>query len=77
MLKLLNTEKQQNKMQCMKKLFQFQLNTFRGYTNAIHTSRTVHRGEDRKEMIKSMPVRDDGTEGEKNFSIDSLIQHTK
>lgn len=58
-------------MQALRKLFQIQLNTLR----SIHTTRICARGEDRKEMIRSMPVKDDGTEGEKNISIDSLIQH--
>lgn len=39
----------------------------------ISTTATLGRGEDRKEMLASLPKRDEGTVGEKVIAIDSLI----
>jgi small subunit ribosomal protein S11 len=47
---------------------------FRVLSNSVHTSRPCLKAEDRKEMLASMPVKDEGTEGEKTISIDTLIQ---
>lgn len=62
-------------MHSMKKLLSpSTLTAFRAvYGSGFHTTRLCARGEDRKEMKASMPVMDEGTEGEKNVSIDQLI----
>ncbi|XP_068218495.1 uncharacterized protein mRpS11 [Palaemon carinicauda] len=42
--------------------------------NLLHTSPTKVKAEDRKEMIASMPRKDEGTEGEKGVDVDSGIR---
>lgn len=61
-------------MQSIKMLASRQLNVFRVLGNNIHTSSYLLKAEDRKEMLASMPVKDEGTEGERTISIDNLIQ---
>lgn len=62
-------------MQSLKNLIlNKQLSVFRVLSNGVHTSRPCLKAEDRKEMLASMPVKDEGTEGEKTISIDTLIQ---
>lgn len=51
-----------------------QLSIFRVFASNFHTTRTCLKAEDRKEMLASMPAKDEGTEGEKSISIDQLIQ---
>lgn len=53
-----------------------QSSVLRMLTSNFHTTSTWLRGEDRKEMIKSMPKKDEGTEGEKAILLDNLIQKT-
>lgn len=61
-------------MQSIRKLFSHQITALRTvYGSGFHTTALCQRGEDRKEMKASMPAKDEGTEGEKNFSIDQLI----
>lgn len=55
-------------------LLKSQLGVYRVLTSGIHTSRACLKAEDRKEMLASMPVKDEGTEGERAISIDQLIQ---
>lgn len=40
----------------------------------VHVSQAVTKAEGRKEMLASMPQRDEGTEGEANRDIDSHIR---
>lgn len=40
----------------------------------LHTSQILHKAEDRREMIKSLPVKDQGTIGEKSVDIDNLLR---
>ncbi|TMW45450.1 hypothetical protein DOY81_009467 [Sarcophaga bullata] len=40
---------------------------------AVHTSTTLKKAEDRKEMLASMPAKDEGTAGEKSVDIDTLL----
>jgi small subunit ribosomal protein S11 len=63
-------------MQAINKLLQSkQLAAFRILTSGVHTSRPCQgHAEDRKEMLRSMPKKDEGSEGEKSVSIDQLIQ---
>lgn len=39
----------------------------------IHTSACLAKAEDRKEMLASLPAKDEGTVGEKSVDIDTLI----
>lgn len=39
----------------------------------LHTSSVVRKAEDRKEMLASMPAKDEGTAGEKSVDIDTLL----
>lgn len=39
----------------------------------IHTSAFLRKSEDRKEMLASMPAKDEGTIGEKSVDIDTLL----
>ncbi|EDW58917.2 uncharacterized protein mRpS11 [Drosophila virilis] len=39
----------------------------------IHTSAFLSKSEDRKEMLASMPAKDEGTIGEKSVDIDTLL----
>lgn len=39
----------------------------------LFTSVTRYKAEDRREMLASMPAKDEGTEGEKALDIDQLI----
>ncbi|XP_030370593.1 28S ribosomal protein S11, mitochondrial [Scaptodrosophila lebanonensis] len=39
----------------------------------IHTSASLKKAEDRKEMLASLPAKDEGTTGEKSVDIDTLI----
>lgn len=39
----------------------------------IHTSPCLGKAEDRKEMLASLPAKDEGTVGEKSVDIDTLI----
>lgn len=39
----------------------------------IHTSSALHKVEDRKEMLASLPAKDEGTAGEKSIDIDTLM----
>jgi small subunit ribosomal protein S11 len=55
-------------------LLKSQLSVFRVLTSGVHTSRACLKAEDRKEMLASMPVKDEGTEGERAISLDQLIQ---
>lgn len=41
--------------------------------SAFSTSPVVARGEDRKQMLASVPKKDEGTVGENAIAIDSLI----
>lgn len=43
-------------------------------SSRVHTSGVCLKTEGKKEMLASMPVKDQGTEGEKTISIDQLIQ---
>lgn len=44
------------------------------YTAAcIHTGYPLFKAEDRKQMLASVPKKDEGTVGEKAIAIDSLI----
>lgn len=40
---------------------------------SFSTSQVVARGEDRKQMLASVPKKDEGTVGENAIAIDSLI----
>ncbi|KAI8119485.1 hypothetical protein FF38_01980 [Lucilia cuprina] len=40
---------------------------------ALHTSAILKKAEDRKEMLASMPAKDEGTAGEKSIDIDTLL----
>lgn len=40
----------------------------------LHTNQILHKAEDRREMIKSLPVKDQGTIGEKSIDIDNLMR---
>jgi len=42
-------------------------------TYRIHTSACWRKAEDRKEMLASLPAKDEGTVGEKTVDIDTLI----
>ncbi|XP_017141438.1 28S ribosomal protein S11, mitochondrial [Drosophila miranda] len=42
-------------------------------TSSIHTSVCSRKAEDRKEMLASLPAKDEGTVGEKSVDIDTLI----
>ncbi|XP_034660875.1 28S ribosomal protein S11, mitochondrial [Drosophila subobscura] len=42
-------------------------------SSQIHTSVCSRKAEDRKEMLASMPAKDEGTVGEKSVDIDTLI----
>lgn len=62
-------------MQSLQKFsFGGHLNVLRILRNSVHTSGTCLKAEDRKEMLASMPRKDEGAEGEKTISIDHLIQ---
>lgn len=37
------------------------------------TINTLHKVEDRKEMLASLPAKDEGTAGEKSIDIDNLL----
>lgn len=39
----------------------------------LHTSAILNKAEDRKEMLASMPAKDEGTVGEKSVDIDTLL----
>ncbi|XP_017849265.1 28S ribosomal protein S11, mitochondrial [Drosophila busckii] len=39
----------------------------------IHTSANLRKAEDRKEMLASLPAKDEGTVGERSVDIDTLI----
>lgn len=39
----------------------------------IHTSVILRKAEDRKEMLASLPAKDEGTAGEKSVDIDTLL----
>lgn len=39
----------------------------------IHTSIILRKAEDRKEMLASLPAKDEGTIGEKSVDIDTLF----
>uniref|UniRef100_A0A1L8ED79 Putative 28s ribosomal protein s11 mitochondrial n=2 Tax=Haematobia irritans TaxID=7368 RepID=A0A1L8ED79_HAEIR len=41
--------------------------------HALHTTSTLMKAEDRKEMLASMPAKDEGTAGEKSVDIDTLL----
>ncbi|XP_055698576.1 28S ribosomal protein S11, mitochondrial [Phlebotomus papatasi] len=43
---------------------------------SYHTTSCLKKAEDRREMLASMPVRDEGTAGEKVVDIDSLISRS-
>uniref|UniRef100_A0A1I8QBU2 Ribosomal protein S11 n=1 Tax=Stomoxys calcitrans TaxID=35570 RepID=A0A1I8QBU2_STOCA len=43
------------------------------WANSFHTSSIVRKAEDRKEMLASMPAKDEGTAGEKSIDIDTLL----
>lgn len=40
---------------------------------AVHTNAALRKAEDRKEMLASMPAKDEGTAGEKSVDIDTLL----
>lgn len=62
-------------MQSLQKFaFNKQLNVFRILINSLHTTGACLKAEDRKEMLASMPKKDEGAEGEKTISLDNLIQ---
>ena len=42
-------------------------------TNLIHTNAVLFKSDDRRQMKASMPVKDEGTLGEKTINIDSMI----
>lgn len=50
------------------------LNVYRVLTSSIHTSGVYLKADDRKNMLASVPKKDEGAEGEKTISLDSLIQ---
>lgn len=67
--------RENRKMQSINKLLiNNKFSAFRVLTSGVHTSRVCLKAEDRKEMLASMPVKDEGTEGERAISIDQLIQ---
>ncbi|PSN43165.1 hypothetical protein C0J52_09897 [Blattella germanica] len=41
----------------------------------LHLSGPQRKGEDRREMLASMPARDEGTDGEKGISIDAVKRY--
>lgn len=43
------------------------------WSSALHTTSTLMKAEDRKEMLASMPAKDEGTAGEKSVDIDTLL----
>uniref|UniRef100_T1P8R8 Ribosomal protein S11 n=1 Tax=Musca domestica TaxID=7370 RepID=T1P8R8_MUSDO len=43
------------------------------WTKALHSSAVLMKAEDRKQMLASMPGRDEGTTGEKSIDIDTLF----
>jgi small subunit ribosomal protein S11 len=51
-----------------------QFNVFRTLTSGLHTTRSCLKAEDRKEMLASLPAKDEGVEGERAINIDQLIQ---
>ncbi|KAH8419074.1 hypothetical protein KR222_003424 [Zaprionus bogoriensis] len=42
-------------------------------SSQVHTSAWLAKAEDRKEMLASLPAKDDGTVGERSVDIDTLI----
>lgn len=40
----------------------------------LHTTIIMRKAEDRKGMMTSLPIKDEGTVGEKSVDIDGLIQ---
>lgn len=42
-------------------------------SSTIYTSSVLNRRGDRNEMLSSMPVKDEGTIGEKGINIDTLV----
>jgi len=44
-----------------------------GFTKQICTSGLLCKAEDKREMRASLPVKDEGTLGEKSIDIDSII----
>ncbi|XP_034117471.1 28S ribosomal protein S11, mitochondrial [Drosophila albomicans] len=55
---------------CLK---QCALNAATPKNSLMHTSACLRKVEDRKEMLASMPAKDEGTLGEKSVDIDTLI----
>ncbi|XP_060646626.1 LOW QUALITY PROTEIN: small ribosomal subunit protein uS11m [Drosophila sulfurigaster albostrigata] len=55
---------------CLK---QCALNAATPRNSLMHTSACLRKVEDRKEMLASMPAKDEGTLGEKSVDIDTLI----
>ncbi|KAH8310428.1 hypothetical protein KR044_001328 [Drosophila immigrans] len=55
---------------CLK---QCALNAAKPRNSLMHTSACLRKVEDRKEMLASMPAKDEGTMGEKSVDIDTLI----
>ncbi|KAH8359108.1 hypothetical protein KR093_004295 [Drosophila rubida] len=55
---------------CLK---QCALNAATPSNSLMHTSACLRKVEDRKEMLASMPAKDEGTIGEKSVDIDTLI----
>lgn len=44
------------------------------FLRTLHVSNVLKKVEDRKEMLASMPVKDEGTTGEKSIDIDTLLK---
>lgn len=51
------------------------LNTFRNrvLANSFHSTNVNLKAEDRKEMLASLPKKDEGADGEKSIDMDSMI----
>lgn len=43
------------------------------HSASLHISSVMKKAEDRKEMLASMPAKDEGTAGEKSIDIDTLL----
>ncbi|CRK88154.1 CLUMA_CG001939, isoform A [Clunio marinus] len=52
----------------------YQISALRVASSNIHSTASCLKADDRREILASMPKKDEGTEGEKTIAIDQLIQ---
>lgn len=43
------------------------------HLSKLHTGNCLQKAEDRKEMLASLPAKDEGTAGERSVDIDTLL----